>query len=300
MMNKEQFTKELVEVIQLRLGESYSVEHHYVTKNNGIQLLAVVIREKHQTVCPTIYIDGYYEEYRKGKDLLIIAKDVIDIYITHSPKDEYDFVGNIGDMHDRIMCKLVNTEANKLILDNAPHKDFLDLSVLYYIDYGTDEDGYHKMLTITNMIMELIGLTPSKLDELATANMARLSKPRIESMLSIMLKASGMDDVFGVSDFIEDDNNMYVISNESKFHGAVSILHQDILKDFATQMNTDTIWILPSSIHEMILVLNDGSMCSDDFNQMIQEVNETEVEPQEVLSSHCYIYNRQTDSISVA
>lgn len=299
-MNKEQFTKKLVSAIQLILDDSYSVEEHYVTKNNGIQLLSVIIKAKGQTVCPTIYVDTYYEKYCSGKNILSIAKDVIETYHNLSQEDEYDYVGNLGNMKDRILCRLVNSESNKVILDNAPHKDFLDLSVLYYIDYGVDAHGYQQTLTITNMIMERIGLTPTQLDELAMANMTRLSKPCIESMLSIMFKASGMDDMFDADAFDNPINSMYIISNESKTHGASSILHKDVLRDFASQKDVDRIWILPSSIHEMILVLDDGTLCSEYLNSMIQEINETEVEPQEVLSSHSYIYNRQTNSISVA
>lgn len=299
-MNKEQFTKKLVEVIQLRLDESYSVKEHYVTKNNDVQLLAIIIQGEGQTVCPTIYIDDYYEDFCNGMDILIIAKKVIDTYHRLSPAEEFDYVGNLKNMQDRIMCKLVNTESNKYILANAPHKDFLDLSVLYYIDFGTDKDGYHQLLTITNHIMEHIDLTPGQLDELATANMARLSKPCIESMISVMLKVSGFDEEFDATNFCDTVDNMYILSNETKFHGATCILQEDVLKDFADRMEADKVWIIPSSIHEMILILDNGTVCAEELDTMIQEVNEAFVNPQDVLSTHSYIYSRQTDSISVA
>lgn len=299
-MNKEQFTKKLMEVIRLRLDESYSVKKHYVTKNNDVQLLAIIIQGEGQTVCPTIYIDDYYEDFCNGMDILIIAKKVIDTYRRHSQKVEYDYVGNLKNMRNRILCKLVNTESNRYILANAPHKAFLDLSVLYYIDYGIGEDGFHQLLTITNHIMEHLGLTPDELDELATANMTRLSKPCIESMMSIMLQASGFDEEFDIYDLCDTVDNMYIISNETHFHGATCILQKKALRDFADRTETDKIWIIPSSIHEMILILDNGTVCAEELDTMIQEVNEAFVNPQDVLSSHSYIYNRQTDSISVA
>lgn len=299
-MNKEQFTKKLMEVIRLRLDESYSVKKHYVTKNNDVQLLAIIIQGEGQTVCPTIYIDDYYEDFCNGMDILVIAKKVIDTYHRHSQKVEYDYVGNLKNMQDRIMCKLVNRKSNTYILANAPHKDFLDLSILYYIDYDIGEDGFHQILTISNHIMEYIGLTPGQLDELATANMARLSKPHIESIMSVMLKASGFDEEFDTHNYCDTVDNMYIFSNETKFHGATCILQEGILRNFADQKEADKIWIIPSSIHEMILILDNGTVCAEDINMMIQEVNEAFVNPQDVLSAHSYIYDRQTDSISVA
>ena len=297
-MNKEQFAKELVKVIQLRLGEAYSVESHYVTKNNGVKLLAVIIRENHQTVCPTIYIDGYYEEYCKGRDVLYIACDMIDSFRSYNNYSESDFFEDLRCLPKNIKCKLINTEANRLLLDNAPHKEWNDLSIIYYLDMGV-EDGFHKSMTITNMLMEALGLNLNELERLANRNM---EQPHIESMLSIMLRASGLHDMFGVNDFIENSNNMYVITNEEKWNGAICALQKDILKNFAIQKNVEKIFMIPSSLHEMILVLDNGDLCAQELNQIIREVNQDPdcLDPQEVLSTHCYIYNRQTDSISVA
>lgn len=299
-MNKEQFTKKLVELIQSRLDESYSVEQHYVTKNNDVRLLAITIRAKEQTVCPTIYIDDYYDDFCNGMDIFIIAKKVIDTYHRHSFENEYDYVGNLPNMKDKILCKLVNTESNKSALQNCPHREFLDLSVLYYVYYGKDELGNHQTLTITYDILEYIGLSTDELDEVAITNMQKHSKPYIESMVSVMLKATGIANCPETGAFSEVVSNMYIISNESIFYGAAVILQKDVLKDFATQNGADRIWIIPSSVNELILILDHSSITSEQLNNMIQAVNRTSLEPELVLSAHSYIYDRQTDTISVA
>lgn len=296
MMSKEQFTKELVNELTERLGENYSVHSQTVTKNNGVKLDAVVIRKEQQNVCPTIYIDSYFQEYCNGqKNLSCIASEIINVY-EHSTYSDDDFFNELHKKPLNIKCKLINTEINTMLLDTVPHKEWNDLSIVYFLELGADDYG-KRTVTITNWLMEVLGLNVEELDRLATENMEQNFNPCIESMSTVIHRLLGMDDML---DSAEDNDRMYVISNEEKVNGAISILHKDILKNFATQKNIEKIWILPSSIHEMILVLDDGTMCADTFNHMVQEVNETEVDSLEVLSSQCYIYNRLTDSISVA
>lgn len=296
MMSKEQFTKELVNELTKKLDANYSVHSQSVRKNNGILLEAVVIRKEHQMICPTIYIDSYFQEYCNGqKNLSCIASEIINVY-EHSTYSDDDFFNELHKKPLNIKCKLINTEINTMLLDTVPHKEWFNLSIVYYLELGDDDEG-KRTVNITHWLMELLGLDFEKLDRLATENMEQNFNPCIESMSTVIHRLLGMDDML---DSAEDNDRMYVISNEEKVNGAISILHKDILKNFATQKNIEKIWILPSSIHEMILVLDDGTMCADTFNHMVQDVNETEVDSLEVLSSQCYIYNRLTDSISVA
>ena len=49
--------------------------------------------------------------------------------------------------------------------------------------------------------------------------------------------------------------------------------------------------MLPSSVHEFILIKDDGKPNARDLNKMVRNVNETVLEPRDLLSSQCYHYD---------
>ena len=92
---------------------------------------------------------------------------------------------------------------------------------------------------------------------------------------------------------------MYVCSNSQKVNGAGVILYKDLLKQFAEKTGSD-FYILPSSIHETLLVPVSDQMEVEALRSMVREVNATQVAPEEVLSDNVYIYRREDDKISLA
>lgn len=57
--------------------------------------------------------------------------------------------------------------------------------------------------------------------------------------------------------------------------------------------------ILPSSIHEVLLVVYEEELCMEELKEMVRHVNQTEVAKEEILSDNVYIYSRKTDKISI-
>ena len=85
---------------------------------------------------------------------------------------------------------------------------------------------------------------------------------------------------------------MYILTNEYKLNGAATILYRDVLEDFSKACDGD-FYLLPSSIHEVILVPAKECNSFDEMTQMVQEVNETQVEAEELLADHAYYYSRK-------
>lgn len=200
-------------------------------------------------------------------------------------------------IYNRIRCKLINTEGNRILIDNSPHKPYLDLSIVYYIDLGK-EDGMLKTTHITYAMMEVLGLTLEELHTIATRNL-KASKPRIEPMISQMLQMVGLSGVFAEDDFTETERSMFILSNAEKTNGAISILHRELLADFAQRQGTD-LWLIPSSIHEFIIIPDSSGICPRELNKIIEEINRDEslIRSYEVLSDHCYFFSKKTNSIT--
>ena len=91
---------------------------------------------------------------------------------------------------------------------------------------------------------------------------------------------------------------MYAMSNKSSFNGAATILYKDALKTFAEEKEHD-VFVIPSSVHEVILVPDDGTIPAGYIQRIIAEVNQTQLSPSEILSDQLLYYSRKDDCISI-
>ena len=93
-----------------------------------------------------------------------------------------------------------------------------------------------------------------------------------------------------------DEFGMYVLSNSSKVFGAASILYPDVLKNFAEKLDRD-LYILPSSVHEVILLPKRSETEWETLQEMVKEVNATQLEEVEILSDSVYSYTKKDDCL---
>ena len=94
----------------------------------------------------------------------------------------------------------------------------------------------------------------------------------------------------------EDRIPMYVLSNKQKLQGAACMFYPDILKNFAEEKNSD-LYILPSSIHEVILLPAVGDLEKEGLLEMVTEINKTQVQECDVLADSVYYYNRKLQQL---
>lgn len=276
---------EIKEAVENRLGSDYKVELHEVAKNNGVILHGLTIREGDAVISPTIYIDQYADT-----DAFEAAKNVVDTYLEHcnTPFDGKDIVSlmsNKNEILSRVIYRLVNTERNAEMLAGVPHRDFLDLSVLYIVPVT---DG--ATVKITNQIMEQDGITLDELEAAAKVNTVSTGFHR-QSMADIIAEMTGMES--------PDDGGMSVYTNREKCYGASVIIYGEMFKEFAEQMESD-LYILPSSVHEIIAIPATHGMPVDELRMMVGQVNETEVSREDYLSGSVYRYSRATGQVEIA
>lgn len=99
-------------------------------------------------------------------------------------------------------------------------------------------------------------------------------------------------------EFCDSGIPMYVITNRARTNGAGAILYPELLKDFATAIHKD-LFILPSSVHECILLPVFGDENIDELKSMVKDINETQVAPEEVLSDSVYYYSMEKQCIEL-
>ena len=210
-------------------------------------------------------------------------------------------VSNLTDFEkvkDSICYKLVNTEANSAILKEVPHIDKLDLSVVFYILISEQDDGGIVTAMIKDSLAEAWGRSAEELFELAKENTPKHFKGSVRDMMSVLGDLTGYIDSTDVEIEVSDCP-MYVCSNKQCMNGASAVLYDGLLEEFSKTVGND-LYVLPSSIHEMILVPVNDRFDPDELRAMVSEINTTQVAPDEVLSDNVYIYRRGADGIAVA
>lgn len=293
-MNMEVFTDMISREVRKRLGEGVCVEVREMMKNNGTILHGLLARKADCNVAPTIYLETYLEAYKQGIPLGSIIRSVIDACqenLVEGPVD-MGFFRSFERVRDRICCRLIGRERNKAMLDGIPYIEFLDLAVCFYYAYRGDlGDG---MIQIDNSHMEMWGSNMMELLALSKRNTPRLfpwACCGLQEVLTEMADGGDEADLDGILKALCEEVPMKVLSNERRLHGAVCMLYPGVLKEMADRIGGD-FFIIPSSVHEVILLPDADKGLNEGLKQLIWEVNRTKVAPEEVLSDTLYRYDR--------
>jgi len=315
----KKFLEETVTVIEKKMGEGYQIRTEHVLKNNGVELDGLLILKEGENVAPSIYLNDYYEEYKCGKTVDAIASEVIEGYYHHITQKN-DFISELDisfeNFKEKIYFRLVNFERNKKLLEEVPYVPFLDLAITFYC-LVEQKEGMIGSLHISNDLMKEWQIGKTELFKLAMVNTPRLFPVHIRTMDEVvggMLKRDMEEMVSyykrtGVSletaleaercytDFMEHlkknkEKKIYVISNTRGINGAAVLLYEDFMQNFSDLRQTD-FYILPSSIHEILLIPCKSDFFEEELKEMVCEVNRTQVPEEDILSNEVYIYHRE-------
>lgn len=265
-----------------------SIDINKVNKNNGVYLTGLIILEQDSNVSPTIYLDSHYNKYQSGEvEFEDVIKDIASEYrqargsnVIKSVTLELDF--------DDVIAKLVNYEKNKDMLANAPHKRINDLAVTYRNMISNDSNGIASYL-ITNDIANRYNISEEALDEKAIQNMKEkqglIIKPLGEVLSGAFPEARDMD------------GGLYVMTNKNGINGATTLLYgKEELSALSEKLKSDLI-ILPSSIHEVLILPKDDAMDVNELKAMVEEINSFAVSEMDFLSDNIYMFDGKTKEI---
>ena len=299
MLNYEEFKDAIASQIKDYLPVEYSdteVTINSFLKNNSVHLDGLIIREPGSNICPNIYLNQYYADYEDGREIDDILSDIAHVrQMNDAPADlDVSAITDFSRIRDKIAAKLINTNQNREYLEDKPHTDIADLSAVYYVDLRSDSLG-NMTAVITDSLLAQYDITLEKLHEIAVQNMG--SKARFCSMLEVLSEL--MSDSLPQDEFCPADNMMFVLTNESKLNGAAMLLCPETMDKIAEQVGS-SYYILPSSIHETLVVPFSDGMNVEDLKNMVHEVNSTQLSADEILSDSVYIYDYDKHHIVAA
>jgi hypothetical protein len=306
MMDYEIFKEVVAEKFKDYLPETYQgmkMEIRPVDKVNrmldGINLLD---QNSTITVSPTIYINDMYDHYQSCNDLEAVLQSAADAMARCIEEAPQIPPLNPEEAKDHIVFQLVNTEQNREMLSHMPHREFQDLSIMYRWVVKQDNMGLQS-IPVKNEVAQQLGFNEEQLFKLAAENTRRILPPCVKSMNDVIREIFVKD---GMPEEIADmmvgemppEKTMWVITNAQGINGACSMLYEDKLHALAQQLEDD-LYILPSSIHEVIAVPTSLGE-PNELAQMVTEINMDQVAIEERLSNQVYHYDKDLRKLSLA
>ena len=297
-MTYQEFKNNIIHTVSAKLGPSYRVALQDIIKNNDTHLDGLTILSENSNISPTIYLNYYYDQYQNGKSLSCIQEDIMLSYQKNVPAKNIDisFFTEFTKLKDRIIFKLINYERNKELLSKVPHIRYLDLAIVFNCFVESLTNGYATIL-IHHHHLSYWNISCEELYSLAKHNTPKLLPYHLQNMSDVL------DELFATEpvDWLCDDFSpipMYVLTNTRKLHGSGCILYEDLLAHISFEINSD-FYIIPSSIHEVLLIPTKNAASYDELSSMVCEINSTQVSREEILSDHVYFYSGHTGKITM-
>ena len=187
-----------------------------------------------------------------------------------------------------IFCQMVNKEKHRDTLKERPYEEWQDLAITYCCELG-DDRSFGAAARMTYALMDQLGVPEEMLRADAWKN--TLEREAVIRPLSHVLGEMGGSE-FG-------ESPLYLLSNREMVNGAIAAAYPDICQK-AEALFGRNFFLIPSSIHEFLLLPDDGDVDARMLDQMIAAINASHVRPQEVLADHAYYYDGRTRTVSLA
>ena len=286
-MDYEDFKEQIIGILGESLPEC-EFETRNVAKNNGVSRDGIVISSNGSQTSPVIYLEEIYQDVKDGTVSLEEAAEkimgLIRDRMTDIPFTLADFE-DFSKLKGRVVFRLVNGERNAGLLKRVPHINRLDLAVVFAVMLESDGESCSSFL-IDNTHASLWKIDADGLMALAMENTPRLLGWKVSTMQELLGELM-CDGTPGGEIGTDDAFHMYVLTNRLRIHGASCILYPGMREKLAEKLGGG-FYVIPSSIHELILIPDNGNLDPESLRQMINEVNRTQVPVEEILSDHPY------------
>ena len=289
---KEKFTQDVKDRLKEE-GSNIIISVNEVKKLNE-RYEAITAVAEGDNIGVNVGIEKFYGAYEDGASygrVVDKAIEVIKTGIGHKPEINVEDLGDYSKMKDKLIMEVVSAEANKEMLENIPHQMLEDMAVVYRFAVES-ADSVQGSILITDTMVAHFGITPEQLHADAMENAPQIKPIEIKGMSEVLVEMMGIEqaEMMGLGLVPPEDEQMYVASVPDKTHGAGVLAYQDFMDQAAERAGGD-FFILPSSIHEVLIVPDNGRMDLQSLENMVKEVNATQVQPSEKLTDSVYHYD---------
>lgn len=295
-LSYKQFQTELQRILYQLLPKGIILEIHPVLKNNSLHLDSLIIHQMGHHLSPNFYLQEYYQQYLSGKTIEELSEAMVLCWKTTLKQ-----IGNsqldmsLEHCQERIVYRLINAGKNQELLEEVPYIPFLDLAIVFYCLVHSNQDGIGS-IRISNSLMESWGLDTQTLIRIAGENTPKIFPAKYQPISNLLEQI-----VFQTEETLCCQNAVskqepYVLTNSNGINGAAVWLYPGELEEIADFFQKN-LYILPSSIHELLILADYGSFQESELLAMVRQVNEECVDAQEILSDNIYYYDRRKKGV---
>lgn len=276
-----------------------------VLKNNDEERDRLSIRKGEQILAPAVYLKSYYDEMilaRVSEEEAIkwIAQDYVmydrDIGRNFQESWKEDLL-DYDKVKDRIQIQLISTEQNEKLLKGTVHKKLenMDLAAVFRIHFDEIPIAPASML-ITEYLLENWRTDVETLYNDALENSVKKFPYTFMDMMQLIPPSVNSHMSGQIPD--KETEPLYLFSNTKGQYGASVLLYPEVIQTLARELQSD-FFILPSSVHELVLVKDNGRWDIQELQRMLMDINRSTVPPEERLSDQVYYYDREDQSLSM-
>lgn len=299
-MNFEGFVNRVLDQIKEYLPESYQDAEFVVRQHEKLNNQYAALTIANSKFAPIINLEDYFYDYEHGRSFHSIMGAISESISMEQPELNFAALADFEKAKELLFIRVSSAEKNADYLKNVPHTIMEDVAITYHLKMNVDENGVASAV-VAHDNLRMYGVSVEELHKAALENSEKMFPAYIFDLNERMkqnyiedMKQDGMPDEL-IEEFLKefpepDDNAMTVVTNDVGVNGAAVIFYPGMMEKLA-EMTEGDYFILPSSVHETIILPDNGALTAKELEAMVVEINATQVEPWDRLTDEVYHYD---------
>ena len=299
-MNFEAFVNRVLEEIKEHLPEEFQDTEFVVRQHEKLNTKYSALTMTDRTVAPLINLDDYFWDYEHGRSFENILGAIAETIEMEEPKVDLGALKDFDKAKELLFIRVSSAERNEDYLTKVPHTIMEDIAITYHLKMNVDETGVASAVVSDDML-RMYGVSVDELHNAALENSEKIFPANIFNLHETMkqkfitdMRNDGMPDEV-IERILEDsmgtdDPGMTVVTNDVGVNGAAVLFYPGVMDKLAEMIEGD-FFILPSSLHETIILPDHGEFGPEFLTNMVSEINATQVEPWDRLTDEAYHYD---------
>lgn len=288
-MNFDQFTSKVIEGLREHFT-GFAIDFQKVNKLQGQSYEGISVMPEGSNVAVTLNLAPFYERIKEDTpfcEAMTAIEHSVSEAVHNMPRFDVHTLTHYAQMKDSLTLQMIPIAGNDELLADIPHQVVAeDMAVVYRFEIESSERGTSSIL-VTNNLLKSYGMNQTQLHMDAAEAAVQHRPATLRNMNDVMRDIMGD---LGASLIPAEPSPMWVGTVEGGVNGACVIQYPGFLEQAAETLGGD-FFILPSSIHEVLLIPDDGSMELGALEQMVRDVNEMQVAPQDRLTDSVFRYD---------
>ena len=290
-MDYQQFLFTLIGSIQSSCPVDEKLTVQTIEKKYTAKIKTVSLYHGGKRRTPLIYMAPFYRMYQHGYSIESIQKELKNVLdmVNENTAIQGEVFTEFDCAAAYLSARLIPYKKNQDFLSLVPHRRILDFAIIYHLVFEK-KDNRMGAAVVYQDHCRIWEVTEDILFQTALSAMIRRFPPALNSV----------EELIGIPDFLQSPDflHLFALTNSCGFFGASVILYPGVLRQASIKMG-GSYYILPSSVHEVLLLAKTDHTQASQLKQIVEEVNMTDAVSMDFLSNYVYEYDPKEDTITI-